>query len=298
MRTLNSSIVTSILGLLLIAGCGGTGGGGGHGGMGTLEIDATDAPFPATTGCLSAANIVIDRVEAQREDSFELIPLQGAVDGKVTLNLLELRAEVAAKLAVGGLPTGTYERIWVHIVETSLVFTDSTVQTFKVPSGMQSGLKIDPKPPIVIAAGQVTPLRLDFDLSESFHVTGTGNSPTCDDLKDGHKVIFHPVVQAMNLNENGVVAGTVTQGGTAAADVEVTAFVAGTVVDALTTPILTTFSSPSGLSNVALGEYALLLEPGSYDLYVRPQGAPDRILSAANVVATAGEITEQDLSLP
>jgi hypothetical protein len=278
----------------------GCGGGGGGGGSGTLALRATDGPFPATDGCLSAAEIDVDRVEVQSASGFVEIPLTGAVGGVVTLDLLQLRSGLDAALAVGSLPTGTYHQIRLHIVDTRLVFTDgSPTQSFKVPSGMQSGLKINVNPDFVIANGQTTPLLLDFDLSSSFHVTGTGGDPDCADLKTGENtVIFNPVVHAVNTDETGVVQGVVSDASAVpTGDVEVTAFPAGTVVDSTTVPVATTFSAPAGMT-AAEGTYAMHLDPGSYDLYVRAQGATDRTLVASAVSVSTGAVVTEDLTLP
>jgi hypothetical protein len=278
----------------------GCGGGGGGGATGTLSLRATDAPFPATEGCLAAAEIDIDRVDVQGDGGFVEIPLNGAVGGVVTLDLLQLRSGLDAALALGSLPTGTYHQIRLHIVDTRLVFTDaSPTQSFKVPSGMQSGLKINVNPRFTIAAGQTTPLLIDFDLSNSFHVTGTGNEPTCADLKSGENtVIFNPVVHAVNTDQTGVVQGVVSDATPApVGDVEVTAFPAGTVVDATTLPVVTTFTAPAGMVAVE-GSYAMHLDPGSYDLYVRAQGATDRTLAASAVSVSTGAVVTEDLTLP
>ncbi len=283
--------------LTLIVGCG-----GGGGGTGTLALKATDAPFPATEGCLAAALVEVDKVEVQGDAGFVEIPLVDPVDGKVTIDLLQLRSGLDENLAVGELPTGTYHQIRLHIVSATLKFTDTAVadETFTIPSGMQSGLKINVQPNFVIAAGQTTPLVLDFDLARSFHVTANGGEPTCTDLQQGTGTVhFDPVVHALNADETGVVSGAVTDSLAAPiADVEVTAFLAGTVVAADTVPTASTFSAPAGLTNVTEGSYALRLDPGTYDLYVRAQDATDRTLAASDVSVSANAITTQDLTIP
>ena len=274
-------------------------GGGGGGGTGTLALRATDGPFPATDGCLSAAEIDVDRVEVQGDSGFVEIPLTAPVGGVVTLDLLQLRSGLDAALALGSLPTGTYHQIRLHIVDTRLVFTDgSPTQSFKVPSGMQSGLKINVNPNFVIANGQTTPLLLDFDLSNSFHVTGTGGDPDCADLKTGENtVLFDPVVHAVNTDQTGVVQGVVSDATPApVGDVEVTAFVPG-ADPAVDLPVATTFTAPAG-GTAAEGSYAMHLDPGTYDLYVRVQGATDRTLGASGVVVATGAVVTEDLTIP
>jgi hypothetical protein len=62
------------------------------------------------------------------------------------------------------------------------------------------------------------------------------------------------VVHASNADESGVVSGSVTDvGGFAAADVEVTAFPAGTLVGAATAPAASTFSATSTLLDAPEG---------------------------------------------
>jgi ABC-type glycerol-3-phosphate transport system substrate-binding protein len=276
------------------------GGGGSGGGTGTVALTMTDAPFPATEGCLSAAWIEVDRVEVRGPNGFVDVALTGATDGVVRIDLLQLRSGLADSLALGDVPTGAYDQVRLHVVESELEFEDgSPPQPFKVPSGMSSGLKINIKPPILVATGQTTPLMLDFDLSSSFHTTALGGNPTCDELKAGEGgVIFRPLVRAVNTSETAMVSGVVTDSAlTPVADVEVTAFLNGTVVDGTTVPAASTFSAPAGLANVAAGSYAIFLEPGTYDLYLRAQGETDRTLAVSSLVVTPGVIT-QDLTFP
>jgi hypothetical protein len=245
--------------------------------------------------------VEIDRAEVQGEGGFVEIPLVGAVNGVVTLDLLQLRSGVEESLAIGTLPVGTYHQIRLHIVSATLQFTDaSPEQPFVIPSGMQSGLKINVQPHFVISDGQTTPIVLDFDVANSFHVTASGGDPTCDDLKSGEGTVhFNPVVRAMVVDATGVIAGFVRNDvPEPVADVEVSAFPAGTVVDADSVPVATTFSAPSGLVEAEEGSYALRLDPGDYDLYVRAQGVEARTLAASAVNVVAGATTNVDLTIP
>lgn len=277
------------------------GGGGPGGGTGTVAMTITDAPFPATEGCLAAAWIEVDRAEIRGPAGFVDLALTGATGGVVRIDLLELRSGLSDSLALGDVPTGSYDQVRLHIVRSELEFEDgSPAQSFKVPSGSASGLKINIKPPILVATGQTTPLLLDFDLSSSFHTTGVGGNPTCDELKTGEAgVIFRPLIRAINTDEHALVTGVVSDAAaTPVADVEVTAFPAGAVVDGTTDPAASGFSAPAGMTSVAVGSYALFLEPGTYDLYVRAQGATDRTLVLSSLVVVPGGTLTQDLTLP
>lgn len=301
MRSLQIPAILAAM-AVLVSGCGG---GSSSGGTGTVAVAITDAPFPATEDCLEAAWIVIDDVMIQGPNGWETLLLdedeeepEDQGDGKVTLDLLDLLNGIHASVAVGEVPTGRYHQIRLHIVETRLVFSDTTERTFKVPSGMQSGLKINPKPHLVVGAGETYEVELDFNIAESFHVTGSGGDPSCDDLKQGeNQVIFNPVIHALNRDESGVISGEVTDEGEPAGGVEVSAFPADTVVDDTTTPEATTISGDGSSDAVPEGAYALRLLPGSYDLYIDTEGS-GRVLVAEDVAVLRSQVTEQDLEVP
>ena len=87
--------------------------------------------------------------------------------------------------------------------------------------------------------------------------------------------------------------------GAAVGDAEVCAFPAGTVLDAETEASALTLSTPATMEpEIAEGSYALALEPGSYDIYVRVQGGEAKVLVAEGVSVSAGEIVTQNLALP
>jgi hypothetical protein len=250
----------------------------------------------------------------EKENPWIEVPLAGE-GGVLSLNLLELRAGLEASLALGEIPAGTYDEIRLHVAEAVLEFADgSPSQPFKIPSGMSSGIKIKVEGGFTVAGGGTTVLVLDFDLGGSFHTTGEGCNPTCDDLKSGEtKVIFHPVLHAHVMvqdspspgdeppagNESGVIMGIVyNASGSPVSDVEVSAFAAGTAVDEFTPADAATYSSPAGLP-VPEGSYALYLLPGTYDIYVRSQSDGALTLALSGVVLGSGEtVTGQDLTLP
>lgn len=275
---------------------------GGDPSTGTLAAHVTDAPFPATEDCLDAALLTVDGVSARTSSGFTDVGLVDPdPDGTVTVDLFELRAGLMDRLALGEVPAGQVSEIRLHIVESLLVFSDGSPDAaFKIPSGDASGLKLKIDPPAVVVENQTTELIFDVDLAGSFKTTGLGGDPTCDELKLGDNVIFSPVVRVNNTATDGVVLGTVVDGSDmGVGDVEVTAFDAGTDIFAEPDPVASTFSAPDGLAEVAVGDYALLLPTGTYDLYVRAQGVEDDTLALEDVVVDAGESRfDQYLILP
>lgn len=281
---------------LLLGACGGGSGGGGDG---TLHLKITDAPFPATEGCVSAAKIEVTEVSAKGPDGF--VVLMDVEAGPVTIDLFYLRAGLSESLAVADIPSGAYSEIRLVVSEATIEFEDgSPAQAFKIPSGAASGLKVKIDPPVLVAAGQTSNVMLDVSLTDSFHTAGLGGEPTCDDLKQGSaKVIFNPVIRAINEAETALVQGIVRDDtGAPLGDAEVTASPAGTVLTAETKAAGLTLSTSSGMDSLPEGSYALALDPGAYDFYVRAQGSETCVLVASDVSVAAQDVVAQDLMLP
>lgn len=288
----------SILRTLCLAGLGllvACGGGSAAPATGILRVSLTDGPF-GDDQCLFAAWISFDHVEARSAGEWIEIPLVDPdSEGNVTLDLLALRNGLDASLALGQVPVGALDEIRLHITGTDLEFTDkSPMKSFKVPSGMSSGLKLKIDPPILVAPGQTTGLIFDVDAASSFHATGAGGDPTCDELKSGEAgAVFSPVVRILNEDTRGIVTGLVTdEVATPLEGAEVSAYAAG---DALTL-ITSTFAASASDPLLDAGQYALLLEPGEYDLHVGTTGR-DPVL-VATVDVGVGAIDELDLVLP
>src|SRR5262245_22464000 len=152
---------------------------------------------------------------------------------------------------------------------------------------------------------------LDIDLNGSFKVKGAGRRPTCDDLKAGEgRVVFYPCIRAHQAPappeppagggcESTVasVAGTVLDAsGAPTGAVLVMVYPAGFVLDGMTEPTAATFSASAG-GVAAEGSYQLVLEPGSWDVYVQATGANEPTLAVTLTVAACDNVT-QDLALP
>lgn len=272
-------------------------------GTGTLSTEITDAPFPASETCLTGALLTVDGVSAKTGDDFTDIALVAPdPDGRITVDLLALRAGLMESLAIGELETGELSEVRLHVVESVLTFDDAPPVDFKCPSCGASGLKIKIDPPALILEDQTTELIFDVDLARSFNSMGLGGeTPTCDELKLGDNVGFRPVIRVNNVATDGIVLGTVEDGlDMGVGDVEVCAYVADTdIAEPEAEPEACTFSASAAMDEIAVGDYALLLPAGIYDLYVREQGEEDRSLAEEDVLVTAGDRLEGvDLMLP
>lgn len=144
--------------------------------VGMLQVFLTDAPLD------DVQNVIV---------RFEGVDVHSDTTGWTEIStelseidLLELQDGATEMLAVDELPAGNYTQIRLRLVSATLVLND-TIENVTIPSGFQSGVKINPKPPIEVKSGQATKVVLDFDAERSLH------------FAPGKGWIMRPVVKAV-----------------------------------------------------------------------------------------------------
>jgi hypothetical protein len=156
-----------------------------------------------------------------------------------------------------------------------------------VPSGE---VKILPKPQLVISEGRTTTLLLDFDVSRSFVQQGAPTQ-SCADLKQANKILFTPVVRAVNLEEAGLITGVVS-------DASIPGPRAGATVRATLstdpTNVATTVTS-DGSNGAPVGSYSLVVEPGTWDLEFE---APGEVTQLAQTTVGVSQVRTVDATFP
>ncbi len=125
-----------------------------------------------------------------------------------SFDLLSLQGGVTAELGTNTIPVGSYTQLRLIVdsakltLKPPLTFSDgSTSKSVKVPSGMQTGIKVNFDSAVKVVPGQ-TILVVDFDASRNFVFTGPPTAPM--------GVLFTPVLHATVQNVAGSIAGTVT----------------------------------------------------------------------------------------
>lgn len=256
MKTLNLFTASLFALVLMIAGCDTAP----QSETGTLEVRLIDAPIDN----VSEVNVVIDSVQVNNSDNEEgwitiSEPMQSYDLLKLTNGAYEVLGEV-------DLEPGTYEqiRLILNPEGNNLVFPDERVEDLFIPSGAQTGVKLNVN--AEIEAGFTYTLILDFDASRS--VVKAGNSG---------KHLLKPVIKASNEATTGIVSGTVLP---ADAKSKVMAIVEE---DTLTTT----------LADTTDGTYKLLgLDPGTYRISFEPRVEGYAGTDTTGVEVTAGATTE------
>ncbi|HEX6850821.1 MAG TPA: DUF4382 domain-containing protein [Candidatus Polarisedimenticolaceae bacterium] len=160
------------------------------GGSSQVRVLLTDAPSDS----IESANVTISRVYLT-SDAGPHVDVMPAGDPSVTYDLLDLRNGVEALLADRVVPAGTYGqlRLVVESADVTLVpgltFEDGTnFRSLKVPSGMQSGIKVQLATPIDADPGEITIVVVDFDVNQNFVLQGATGTTVND-------VLFTPLLQ-------------------------------------------------------------------------------------------------------
>jgi hypothetical protein len=243
---------------------------------GNLIVRLTDAPFP--TGLVAEANVTIDKIEIRRSNDDDEYPFITLSEEEQSFNLLDLTNGVTAILADTSIESGLYNQIRMHVTEASILLTDSTLYDLFIPSGQQTGIKVNIDPDIMVDSLTNQELILDFDVSRSFVVQGNPNTPA------GIKgFIFKPVIKATAATTSGTLEGTVTD----TADVAISG--AQVSIIAADTVYTTSFTEETGAYEI------LGIDEGIYKVEFAKEGFTDTIVE--NVEIIAGEKTTLDAKL-
>jgi hypothetical protein len=169
-----------------------------NGGNSQVRVMLTDAP----SDLIASAKVTISRVYLVGDDDAS-VDLRLASDPPLTFELLDLRNDLQALLADHAVPARQYGqlRMVVDAAEVTLVdgatFSDGThTKALKVPSGMQSGIKVLLGEPVTADAGELTIVTVDFDVDDNFVLQGPADAP--------HGVIFTPVLKEKGRTETPI----------------------------------------------------------------------------------------------
>ncbi len=158
--------------------------------LGEIKIHLIDAPLD-----IQHAYIVVDEVDAHVASS-------DSTKGWVTLNktrttydLLKLTNGASALLAGAQLAPGHYTQIRLMLDTGSTVVINDVSYPLTIPSGLQSGLKLNHE--FDITAGNLYELTLDFNAEQSIN-PGAGSTYT-----------LNPVIRVEATVTSGTISGTV-----------------------------------------------------------------------------------------
>ena len=154
---------------------------------GRVRVLLTDAPFPFDL--VDETNVTIQRIE--------LLGSEGTIvlsDDPQEEDLLLLQNGVTVSLAEVDVPEDDYHQLRLQVGEDAeVVMNDGSVYDLKVPSGTETGIKINLNP-LQIQDGDLATITVDFSVEESFVVLGNPNTPA-----GINGFIFKPVLRAQSV---------------------------------------------------------------------------------------------------
>jgi uncharacterized protein DUF4382 len=198
-----------IVSIALFSGCdkGPTSGSG----QGELRIYMTDSPVG-----YDAVNIVIKQVQVHSEANGWII----INDSVRTFNLLSLTNGASTLLGDAMLDVGHYTQIRLILDEGSNVVVNGVVHPLRIPSGLQTGIKLIHE--FTLQPDYTYELMLDFDANRSINLLGNGTYQ------------MKPVIRVHPIATTGAITGIVAPIGVGATITATSASdTAGTTVDTL-----------------------------------------------------------------
>ena len=232
---------------------------------GIMQVLMTDDP-----AAYDQVNIVVDSARVHVNNADTSSGWYTLNKSSTTYNLLSLVNGVNAMIGNAKLPVGHYTQLRLYIGSGSNVVVNGQTKSLNVPSGSQSGLKLNVD--ATIHSDDVYTLTLDFDAGRSIVVSGAPSNPSYS---------LKPVIRVVTTATTGTIAGTVSP--------------------AASQPSLWTYGTVDTLSTRtdAAGAFKLVgLSAGTYSLFVAPKDPStyrDTTLTYVNV--TAGSTTTLNITL-
>ncbi|MEO6462337.1 MAG: DUF4382 domain-containing protein [Candidatus Eisenbacteria bacterium] len=254
---IHSALALTALAIGLAAGCSSNPSGPGYG---TMRVRMTDAPAD-----VDEVNLVITEVSARQEAVADSDAVSGGwivlSEGSATYDLLDLRNGVFTTIGEGSLPAGRYSQVRLKIGTGSTVVVDGVSHPLVVPSGAQSGLKLQGD--FNVPDGGSIDIGLDFDAARSIHQTGNGTW------------MLKPVIKVMPITSAGSIRGQIVPDSTS------------------TTLYLIQATDTLGSTAAGLdGRFQFsLLSPGSYAVAIAPDSGY-RDTTLAGLTVTTGATTD------
>ena len=158
--------------------------------QGEIKIYLADKPVD-----FDAVNIVVSQVSVHMADQDSASGWIVISDTTQTFDLLELRNGAMVLFANHKLDPAHYTQIRLKVADGCSVVVDGTPYDLEIPSGEQSGIKINHQ--FQILPGDVYELLLDFDAEKSIHQKGNGDYQ------------MQPVIRAVSVATSGSISGMV-----------------------------------------------------------------------------------------
>lgn len=247
-------LAVALIGLVCLCGCGDSSNPGRP--PGEIRILLLDQPAG-----YDSVNVVVTEVSVHMADADSASGWKVVNDSTRTFDLLTLRNGAWEVLGDAMLDAGHYTQIRLKLGSGSTVVVDGVAHPLEVPSGLQSGLKLNHE--FTIESNALYELTLDFDATRSIVHTG-------DD-----RYILSPVIRIVANQISGTISGAISPA--SAKGIVSTLAGADTV---------------SAVADTSSGAFKLMALPaGTYAVHIAPGDVAYRDTTVAGVPVVAGQDT-------
>lgn len=159
-------------------------------GPGRMVVRLMDSPAG-----YDAINIYVDSVRVHYESGDSLSNWYTISRTPAVYNLLAFSQGKDTVIADGVIPAGYYSQMRLYIGNGSNIVVGGVIEPLEIPSGSQSGLKLNIQASVV--SGVAYEVKLDFDAARSIVVTGNG------------RYKLKPVIKVISAAISGSLSGVV-----------------------------------------------------------------------------------------
>jgi hypothetical protein len=159
-------------------------------GNGSLKMYLVDSP-----STYDSVIIFVSRVEVHRSDNIDNSGWFVINNTLRSFDLLQLRNGASVVLGDSNLTSGDYTQIRLILADGNYVIDNGVKHDLTVPSGTQTGIKLNHA--FTIEPNTLYELMLDFNIDKSIHITGNG------------KYMLKPVIRCMPMIISGTISGQV-----------------------------------------------------------------------------------------
>jgi len=123
-------------------------------------------PLQCKDASVTSAVIQIVEISFLKNDGTQI----NILTGPQSVDLMSLDTQIVAVLGDSLIPVGTYDAIRITVGDNNYVISNGTQVPLKIPSGQQSGIKL--QGPYTLRGGRITEVQLQFDADQSLHAAG------------------------------------------------------------------------------------------------------------------------------
>jgi hypothetical protein len=172
-----------------------------------LQILLTDAPADyIDQAWVSISRVYLIPGEEDPEEGPPFIDLFHDEDDPLRYDLLTLRNGITADMTGEvEVPAGTFNQLRMIVADAEVTLIDGyefegggQTRDLMIPSGAQSGIKVNLAEPITTEEGTINVILVDFDVDQNFVIQGNPETPA-----GIRGILFTPMLRELSRSVNG-----------------------------------------------------------------------------------------------